>query len=100
MMPPRHPGAPNGMYPGPPPAQPEAVPVAPVGPPAPPVDEWWEAVGMTVNISLVVVAEQISDGHCRWVFDTLFCDFRLILELNVSLTHAQRGSSLPSLLSC
>ncbi|KAM7421540.1 hypothetical protein PAMA_015601 [Pampus argenteus] len=36
MMPPRHPGAPNGMYPGPPPSQPEAMPVAPVGPPVPP----------------------------------------------------------------
>ncbi|XP_003965875.2 SWI/SNF complex subunit SMARCC1 isoform X1 [Takifugu rubripes] len=38
MMPPRHPGAPNGMYPGPPPAQAEAVPpvAPPVGPPAPP----------------------------------------------------------------
>ncbi|XP_038566494.1 SWI/SNF complex subunit SMARCC1 isoform X1 [Micropterus salmoides] len=36
MMPPRHPGAPNGMYPGPLPAQPEAVPPAAVGPPAPP----------------------------------------------------------------
>ncbi|XP_035527561.1 SWI/SNF complex subunit SMARCC1 [Morone saxatilis] len=36
MMPPRHPGAPNGMYPGPQPAQPEAVPQVPVGPPAPP----------------------------------------------------------------
>ncbi|XP_037130629.1 SWI/SNF complex subunit SMARCC1 [Syngnathus acus] len=35
MMPPRHPGAPNGMYPGPAPAQPEAVPPHPVGPPAP-----------------------------------------------------------------
>ncbi|KAA8591907.1 hypothetical protein FQN60_017281 [Etheostoma spectabile] len=35
MMPPRHPGAPNGMYPGPQPAQPEAVPQVPVGPPAP-----------------------------------------------------------------
>ncbi|XP_034030237.1 SWI/SNF complex subunit SMARCC1 isoform X2 [Thalassophryne amazonica] len=36
MMPPRHPGAPNGMYPGPPPAQPDAMPPAPVGPAAPP----------------------------------------------------------------
>ncbi|XP_069568036.1 SWI/SNF complex subunit SMARCC1 isoform X3 [Brachyistius frenatus] len=35
MMPPRHPGAPNGMYPGPPPAQPEPIPPVPVGPPAP-----------------------------------------------------------------
>ncbi|XP_034729427.1 SWI/SNF complex subunit SMARCC1 isoform X2 [Etheostoma cragini] len=35
MMPPRHSGAPNGMYPGPQPAQPEAVPQVPVGPPAP-----------------------------------------------------------------
>ncbi|XP_061530658.1 SWI/SNF complex subunit SMARCC1 isoform X2 [Phycodurus eques] len=35
MMPPRHPGAPNGMYPGPASAQPEAVPPLPVGPPAP-----------------------------------------------------------------
>ncbi|XP_061737735.1 SWI/SNF complex subunit SMARCC1 isoform X3 [Nerophis ophidion] len=36
MMPPRHPGAPNGMYPGPPPAQAEAVPPVPVGAPVPP----------------------------------------------------------------
>ncbi|XP_053743133.1 SWI/SNF complex subunit SMARCC1 isoform X1 [Synchiropus splendidus] len=39
MMPPRHPGAPNGMYPGPPPAQADAVPAvphAPVAPSAPP----------------------------------------------------------------
>ncbi|XP_077431852.1 SWI/SNF complex subunit SMARCC1-like isoform X2 [Vanacampus margaritifer] len=35
MMPPRHPGAPNGMYPGPVPAQPDGVPPLPVGPPAP-----------------------------------------------------------------
>ncbi|XP_019719339.1 SWI/SNF complex subunit SMARCC1 isoform X1 [Hippocampus comes] len=35
MMPPRHPGAPNGMYPGPAPAQPDVVPPLPVGPPAP-----------------------------------------------------------------
>ncbi|TNN56661.1 SWI/SNF complex subunit SMARCC1 [Liparis tanakae] len=35
MMPPRHPGAPNGMYPGPPAAQAEAVPPLPLGPPAP-----------------------------------------------------------------
>ncbi|XP_016893535.1 SWI/SNF complex subunit SMARCC1 isoform X2 [Cynoglossus semilaevis] len=36
MMPPRHPGAPNGMYPGPSPAQAEAVPAPPVGAPVPP----------------------------------------------------------------
>ncbi|XP_061838801.1 SWI/SNF complex subunit SMARCC1-like isoform X1 [Nerophis lumbriciformis] len=36
MMPPRHLGAPNGMYPGPPAAQAEAVPPVPVGAPVPP----------------------------------------------------------------
>ncbi|XP_064200510.1 SWI/SNF complex subunit SMARCC1 isoform X1 [Anguilla rostrata] len=39
MMGPRHPGAPNGMYTGPPPAQPDGMPPAPVGPPAPRVAE-------------------------------------------------------------
>ncbi|XP_061101053.1 SWI/SNF complex subunit SMARCC1-like isoform X2 [Conger conger] len=34
MMGPRHPGAPNGMYPVPPAAQPDGMPPAPVGPPA------------------------------------------------------------------
>ncbi|XP_066547625.1 SWI/SNF complex subunit SMARCC1 isoform X2 [Amia ocellicauda] len=33
MMGPRHPGAPNGMYPTPPPAQPDGIAPAPVGPP-------------------------------------------------------------------
>ncbi|XP_057689884.1 SWI/SNF complex subunit SMARCC1 isoform X2 [Corythoichthys intestinalis] len=32
MMPPRHPGAPNGMYPGPAPAQPDVVPPLPPAP--------------------------------------------------------------------
>ncbi|XP_053288733.1 SWI/SNF complex subunit SMARCC1 [Pleuronectes platessa] len=36
MMPPRHSGAPNGLYPGPAAAQPEPVPAVAVGPPAPP----------------------------------------------------------------
>ncbi|XP_048880415.1 SWI/SNF complex subunit SMARCC1-like isoform X2 [Brienomyrus brachyistius] len=33
MMGPRHPAAPNGMYPGPPPSQPDGMPPGPVGPP-------------------------------------------------------------------
>ncbi|XP_062321496.1 SWI/SNF complex subunit SMARCC1 isoform X2 [Osmerus eperlanus] len=33
MMGPRHPGAPNGMYPGPPPSQPDGIAPVPVGPP-------------------------------------------------------------------
>ncbi|XP_071751630.2 SWI/SNF complex subunit SMARCC1 [Centroberyx gerrardi] len=36
MMGPRHPGAPNGMFPGPPPAQPDGIAPAPVGPAAVP----------------------------------------------------------------
>nr|XP_023681547.1 SWI/SNF complex subunit SMARCC1 isoform X1 [Paramormyrops kingsleyae] len=33
MMVPRHPAAPNGMYPAPPPSQPDGMPPGPVGPP-------------------------------------------------------------------